>query len=280
MTFTTHEEGLDELGQLLQDPHQNNRHDIWLWLSLFIYEKSPINRNTCNGVTMRETIAHELKRNPRLIAEISHERDYHLVPDEDLAWITNDDRQIQWLLSRVDDITGGVFPRGLAHLIGRSRIVAMLDIWKIDLESKKIEIERLHGSWRRHIARDSQFEWFADKKEGKKRCICAWEWIEKHHSNPFLRSQPISNYSELLKFFDQEKLGPHEQKAMIQEIKKRWNRKQFDERTSDKKQVNVLLKKDAIELLDQIAEQSGMKRAQILETLIRNEFELKLYLTY
>lgn len=79
-------------------------------------------------------------------------------------------------------------------------------------------------------------------------------------------------------FFDQEELGRNEQKAIIQQIKRRWSRKQFDERSADKKQCNVMLSKDVIDLLDKLAEQHDLKRAQVLERLITKESELSLYL--
>ncbi|MNI97220.1 hypothetical protein D3C73_1558260 [compost metagenome] len=80
-------------------------------------------------------------------------------------------------------------------------------------------------------------------------------------------------------YFDEAELGRNELKAIIQTIKKRWNRKQFDERTADKKQVNVMLSKTAIELLDTLAKKHELKRAQILELLITTESEDGVYFT-
>lgn len=280
MSLIIDDEDLDELSQLLQDPLRNSRHDVWLWLWLYLFHDKArkLDRNTCNGATMRDVIARALRRAPHLIKLIPSKKDRYLVPDEQLAWIAKDERQIQWLLPKVDDLTGNNFPRGIAHLTGRSRIIAMLDVWQEDIEEKTQKIDRLHECWRRHLARDSQFEWFTDKKEGKQRCICAWEWIEKNHLGLFSRKLPISNYSELLIFFDQANLGRHEQKAMIQEIKKRWSRQQFDERNADKKQINVLLSKAVIAQLDELAKRHDLKRAQVLETLVRMESDAGVYL--
>ena len=79
-------------------------------------------------------------------------------------------------------------------------------------------------------------------------------------------------------FFDQADVGRYERAAMIREIKKRWSRKQFDERAADKKQVNVMLSKAVIAQLDALAETRGVKRAQIVENLVRMETESGLYL--
>lgn len=269
----------DKLAQLLNDSTQNNRRDVWLWLCLYIYEKLDLERSTCNGTTMRDEIAHVLARHPDLISRIRPERDRFLLRDDLLAWIAKDERQYHWLLPQIDEITGRILPTRLAHLTGRSELIAMLDVWQVNIEEKADEVRHLHELWRRHIALDSQFEWFADKKEGSKRCVCAWEWLAKNHLSPRSRQLPISNHKELLIFFDQAQLGPHEQKAMIQEIKNRWHRQQFDERNADKKQVNVMLSKAVVDQLDMLAKQNGVKRSQVIETLVKMEVEAGTYLT-
>ena len=84
---------------------------------------------------------------------------------------------------------------------------------------------------------------------------------------------PISNYQELLMYFDEAKFGTGEQKAVIRGIKQRWSRKQFDERTTDKKQVNVMLSKSVITILDELAKKHDLKRGQVLDRLITMESE-------
>lgn len=282
-TFIVDDSDQDDLNRLLKDQRRNTRHDIWLWLYLQEYKEAKLDPTSCNGSTMRNTIARFLRQNTNILKTINSEKDQSLVPDNHLKWIEEDERQYQWLLHRIEDIVNlNPFqrpPLGFIHLTGRNHLIAMLDIWDADIAEKARKIETLRNSWLTHKSMDSDFEWFEDKKDGSKRCKCAWDWLKKNHHRSLSRRQPISNYKELLMFFDREDFGQHERKAIIQSIKRRWSRKKFDERTDDKKQVNTLLKKDAIELLDQLAEQSGMKRAQILETLIRKEFDQKLYLT-
>lgn len=229
---------------------------------------------------MRDVIARKLRRNTDLIKLINPEKDRYLVPDDSINWISGDERQYHWLLPRVNRLPDLRFPRGLVHLTGRNHLIAMLDIWRVDITEKAHEIEVLHELWARRTAQDRDFEWFKDKKEGSGRCQCAWEWLQKNHLPSFTRHLPISNYQELLMFFDQEGLGHNEQKAIIQQIKKRWSRKQFDERSADKKQCNVMLSKSVIDLLDKLAGQHDLKRAQVLENLILMESEHRMYLKY
>lgn len=268
----------DRLSELLQEPHQNHRHDIWLWLYLDCHRKARLDLKTCNGLTMRDEIARALKDQKLLLPRIPKEKDRFLLPNETLKWIEEDERQYRWLLREIEQMTDLRLPRGLVHLTGRDRLISMIDLWDVDIAEKAYEVEQLHRDWLRHKAKDGEFEWFADKKEGEKRCACAWEWLKKKYLSPLSRQTPLSNYQELLMFFDQEDIGRSERTAMIREIKRRWSRKQFDERAADKKQVNVMLSKTVIAQLDALAEAHGLKRAQIIENLVRMEADAGVYL--
>jgi hypothetical protein len=264
----------DELSQLLKDPRRDTRRDIWLWLWLQNVERADLDPTTCNGESMRSAIAQYLKRRTDLLGEINWRKDQFMVPEDILKWIGGNERQYLWLLSRIEDITDKkrlTGPKQLVHLTGRNHILALLDIWEIDIAEKADEIERLHEEWLRQKASDREFVWFEDKKEGVQRCQCAWEWLEKNHSPLSRRQLPISNHQELLIFFDKENLAPYMQKTIIQQIRRKWSRKQFDERTADKKQVNVMLSNSVIKQLDQLAKKHELKRAQVLELLISME---------
>lgn len=227
---------------------------------------------------MRDVVAQALEGAPDIASDIRAKKDRYLLPEELLTWITSSQRQLQWLTPKVDNLTDRILPRGLVHLQGRDRLVAALDTWQVDLEEKQRKVERLHDHWRRHIAMDSQLEWFSDKKEGTKRCLCAWEWLQKKYLTSFTRQIPISNYQELLMFFDQEDIGPNERIAIIKSIRQLWSKKQFNDRSTDKKQVNVLLSKAVIAQLDALVEAHGLKRAQIIENLVRMEADAGVYL--
>lgn len=220
---------------------------------------------------MDDEIARAREDNALLVNALEMRPGRYLLPLDYFQWITDDERQLAWLHPRVIDITGSRIPREVRHLIGKSKVIAMFDIWDEFLDMKAEAIEELARDWKRHISQDVKFEWFTDKKEGDKRCACAWDWIEKNIPRLPFRQDPISNYSELLQYFDKSEHGHHEQKAIIQEIKKRWSRKQFDERNADKTQINVLLSKDVVAQLDRLVKERGIKRPQFFEQLILQE---------
>jgi len=269
----------DPLARLPNCSGLNNRHVIWLWLGLYVHRGFELDRDTCNGETMRDVVAQVLKVATDIAYELPTKKDQFLLPEEQLEWITTDPRQMQWLTTKIDNLTNRVLPVGFPHLQGRERIVAALDIWLVDLEEKQRGVEQLHDQWRKHIAKDSQFDWFNDKKEGEKRCICAWEWIQKNPLDSVRQPSPIGSYSELLMLFDQAELNSFTQKAVIQEIKKRWNRQQFSERNADKRQVNVMLPNNLIAQIEELANQKGLKQREMIEDLLRKGIEATSSLT-
>lgn len=271
--------GPDTLSELLKEPKRNARHDIWLWLYLFTVKNFALDPRTCNGLTMRDEIALHLKFRNNTRQFLAREKDLFLIPDDSLTWIEADERQYRWLLRRILDITNLELTRSLVHLSGREHLIALIDIWNVDLERKASEVENLKYAWHHHIAADSAFEWFEGKKGGAERFMCAREWLEKNKRFSFYSTPPIRNYQELLMYFDKAEFGHNEQKAIINEIKRRWNRKQLDVRNPDKKQVNVMLSKTVITQLDELAKKHDLKRAQILEKLIRMETDAGTYLT-
>ncbi|WP_276488689.1 hypothetical protein [Ectopseudomonas mendocina] len=280
MTNADNRKVSDALSELLGDPGRNARYDIWLWLHLQMDRDASFDPSTCGGLTMRDEIAFFLKTKKYPLHRIAREKDQSLIPDESLAWIDEDERQHQWLLGRIEKLANLRLPRGLVHLTGRKLLIALIDSWDAYLEEKSEEIELLRREWLKHKAKDSAFEWFAEKKESASRCACAWEWLVKDNSLVSRRTIPITNYKELLMFFDGAELGRNEQKAIINEIKKRWNRKQLDVRNPDKKQLNVMIPIAVIAQLDELAAKHKLKRPQVIERLITGEFEAGIHLDY
>lgn len=267
-----------ELTKLLGNEKTNIRSDVWLWLHLTLQEEANLDPDSCNGLTMRSAITSYLRKSNYAPHQIAKDKDRYLLPQTTLNWIMEDERQYRWLDNRLTAIHKSKLPNGLAHLTGRNELVAIIDIWDIDLANKKRQIDALRIEWLRHKKTDIAFSWFTDKKESNQRCECAWEWLEKNKHTIFTKLPLISNYNELLMYFDEANLGTNEKQAVIAKIKKSWNKKQFNERTTDKNQYNFRLKITVVDQLDALAEKQNLKRTEILETLITREYEAKVLL--
>lgn len=259
-------------------PEPTARKDIWRWLYLYKHCGIELDPDTCNGGSMRDAIADALETRPSLIHDLRSNADKLMLPTARLAWIKEDERQIRWLLDQVDVLTGEVLPSGFPHLIGRDEIISMIDLWKEDLRKKVTAVDKLHALWEKQSIKDIPFEWFADKKEGKDRCICARDWLMNSHLGRLAKKHPIRNHTDLIMLFQEAGTSQFERQELIKQIKGRWARLQFNARNSSKKQINVLLSTKVITSLDKLADQHGLKRAQVIEALIKRETESGSYL--
>ena len=82
----------DKLSELLNDSAPDARHDIWLWLYLYMAQNASFDPATCGGLTMRDEIAFFLKSQKYSLHRIAREKDRSLIRDESLAWIEGDER--------------------------------------------------------------------------------------------------------------------------------------------------------------------------------------------
>lgn len=268
----------DALGQLLDEGKQSRRKDIWLWLHLYISHNVDLDPATCNGETMRDEIANRLRRDHYLLNKIPSMRDSILLPDKNLEWLADDERQFLWLQPKIERITNEILPVEVIRLHGRTRLIAMIDIWNARLEEKAPAIEALHQRWIKHKANDTRLKWFNDKKNSSARCICAWEWIKQNYPSQH-HLIPISNYQDLLKFFDQEQMDTIKERAIIDKIRRKWNQAEHEKRTEHMKQLNVKVSITAISQLDRLASEHRLTRCQIIEMLLKKEAVLGQYLS-
>lgn len=275
------DDALAELDASFAQSHASNREDIWRWLYLYEHKEKRLDRDTCNGVSMRDSIAGALKGNKDLVNELRSQRDKFMLPAADLDWIKEDTRQLKWLFDRVDDLTEQILPSRLSHLTGRDEVIAMVDLWDTRLSNKKTSVKRLHEQWQRQQIKDIDLEWFQDKKEGLKRCSCARDWfLSNSHYQRLANRHLINTSSDLAMFFEKARTSELERKTAIKDIKARWSRLQFNERNSDRKQVNLMLSKKVIDQLDELVTLHGMKRAQIIEALVKKEASAGEYLKF
>jgi len=255
------------------------RQAIWLWLYLNEYIGANFEADTCDGLTMRDTLASFIdSRSSPSTEEITRAMDRFLVPDESLKWIAGDERQARWLSPRVIEMTRLPSLVNPPRLPARSRLIGTIDLWDVDLAEKITALKDLSRAWENHRSQDSQFKWFEDKKEGAERCRFAWEWIQKDKNLHQPGLPRFENHTDLLMFFDPLDLRELERKSIAKSIRQRWGRKDYLEKLGDRKQYNFILSSKIIEMLDALANANGMKRPQVLEILVKAEARQGVYL--
>ncbi len=268
----------DLLSEVMGDTTSNYRRDIWMWLFLNEYRDAKFDCVGCGGRSMRRMIAEHLQKNPDQKKDILEGRDWFMVPEGELAWIADEKRQYEWLFYKLRRITDGDAVSLLPHLQGRNQLIAMVDIWDLNVEEKVRELEGIKRDWIQHKIGDDRFKWFVDKVEGEKRCRFASDWLRKNEPHLVRSIKSIENYTELLVFFDRENLAQAELKLLLMNIRRSWNRQVSRERQTEKKQYNFILSHKVVGLLDELAAAHTLRRAQVLELLVKKEHEQNVYL--
>lgn len=263
----------DLLSRILGDTKPNHRHDVWLWFYLQQHKKAGFDADSCNGFAMRDRIAGFLDGSDISNEFIASEKDRFLVSDDHLKWITGEERQCERLLPKLMELTGQRAIARHPHLGGWDLLIAIIDIWDVNVRTKIRELNSLCSAWLRHKEMDHQFHWFKDDKESVQRCQFAWDWLRKHEQRLTSSRPPANSHVELLIFFDQTELAEAERELIVQRIRRNWNRNQSQSKAQGKKQYNFVLSEKIVSLLDELAESHGLKRAKILELLIEMEFK-------
>ncbi|WP_156952578.1 hypothetical protein [Microvirgula aerodenitrificans] len=262
----------------MSDTTSNYRRDIWMWLFLNEYRDAKFHCVGCGGISMRQMVARHLQENPGHKKDILARRDWFMVPEGELAWITDEKRQYEWLFERLQRMTGENLAPNFPNLQGRNLLIAMLDIWDSPLKEKIVDIKGIKEHWIYHKNGDIKFKWFADASEGERRCRFASDWLQKNDRYLARSMGVFENYAELLICFDKKNLNSAELKLLLMNIRRSWNRQSSRERQVGKKQYNFVLSNKVVECLDKLAEDHALRRAQVLELLIKKEFENGAYL--
>jgi hypothetical protein len=251
------------------------RMDNWLWMYLR-QENMNCNIGRVDDENVRAAMM-AWAGAQKLSGLIEYVSKQTLLPHELLEWITEDGRQINWLLGYIHfqlRIYG--YPRP-AELIGRDFLIAIIDLWSSDFNSKAGAIAQMHRDWNDYRKLDKIFKWFKDDEEAS-RCEFAWDWLLERRKYDVVGKAPVSNYEDLLIFFDGLQLGAAQKKIDVAAIKGSWSQQKYRKKMVGKKQYNFLLSDKVVADLDKLVKKYGMNRRQILEALIQQEARKNLYL--
>ncbi|MCW3479546.1 hypothetical protein OL229_08200 [Neisseriaceae bacterium JH1-16] len=249
----------------------DKRFESWLWLFLN-YHRAGLSPDHFDSSIARDDMAEFISINPDLKNHIKFEKNKALVPDENLKWITQSERQCDWLMRQLDAATGPFLSTFPQRLQGRDRIVARIDWWNESIDRKVRKLDNLKFDWGQYTQQDYIFNWFKGEDERAK-CELAWEWMNKHKPTLIKYQTPFKQYDEVIIYFDRSEFKEEEKAFYVDKIKRRWSQQRYRENLSGKKQYNFILSDSAIQALDKIAIKHDLKRPQILEILIKMEAE-------
>ncbi|GAB2904924.1 hypothetical protein GCM10027202_37390 [Microvirgula curvata] len=270
--------GNRDLTKPMKRSRDDIRREIYTWMYLYFNFKEDLAPIECGTSLMRESIANCFSRRPYMEEEIERSIQKYMVPESELSWISEEKRLQEWLRPILQRRVNERFFFQTLHLQGRDLLIAMIDVWRFDIQDKIYQIKEIKKDWFLHKEGDCKFKWFSDEVEGDMRCKFAWGWLQKNERGFDRGREPIENYNDLLMFFDQMNFSSAEIILKLKNIRQSWNRQRSRERQTEKKQYNFILSKAAVNFLDKLTETHVLSRAQVLEILIKKESEKGVYL--
>ena len=258
------------------------RFRVWLWLTLKL--ESPSDHDFSSHVPTPDAIwqmAQYFKRRADK-RQIPANRAFYFLPEEALAWIGEDDRQNQYLFRRLQMEFGIQEPDAQAIqsvLHGRDLVVGLIDRLNRELTYKQQQVAGLHKDWNDHLNLDKSIEGFFLKEDEAEKCSLMWEMTAQQYPAAVSGVLRFTDVNSMTLFFGKGQFTFEQTALLLSKLKKRWSQNKYRVNLKDKKQVNLVLSSKTIGLLDKMASNYDLSRAQILEALIQDESKKKIYLT-
>ena len=200
-----------------------------------------------------------------------------ILPIEKLAWIKDDERQIDWLLNYASNKLNIHFFPVPRNLFGKDLLLAKIDFYEIEYRYKLSAIEKMESDWNEYRKTDNIFAWFKDEEEAA-RCSYAWAWLVQDKPRETYGQAAINSYEALLRFYDRIDVNAAQKELDVQKIRNNWNQKKKRDNKKDKQQINFELSHQAIADLNRLAKQYEVSRPKIIEALIKMEAAQNHYL--
>lgn len=263
-----------------------DRDIIWLWNYLYFYKKINLEHKSYYNDLLNYLIeiikVHYDPANP--FQDILKQHKNMLVGFEYIRWINkNDKRLIIWLYMYLKYT--GIF-KSIITMTDNSAIenyysiiLSNIDIDLSSLGEKETILTTLKNIWANAKTPLTQTKWI--NANNIEQLDWTWEYLKKLEKNVAIPS-PVNDqetYSAILASLDMmsiysDKWRPADKELFMQKIRKAWSQKKFREADKVKKPYHLPLTKQAKKQLDWLAQFYDTKDNIMLETLIKEKYEL------
>lgn len=252
----------------------DDRTIAWLWMSL--RDRRQVQELGLNGLNIEQYNTRAMFRDmTRAIHELdlegvlSDEKVKFVLPIDDFRWFIKDPRKVNWILLKLRGMDGWRDLICPTKLDKENTLIVLFDSWLAPTPEKRRLLDQLKEDWIQHIELDRFYSWF-NERDQKKRCEVAWEWYRKEHPRTLRATQKFTHLNDFLFFLDTQDFSIDARLLHIAEIRKEFKRQQVRANLKGKKQSNFALPEEVRDQLDELVEQYGLTKRQIIERLIRN----------
>lgn len=255
------------LATLFPEWKLDRRDLIWLWWQM----REAINLSTedCFSLSAQSLIAQHLS--PAEAEALREEKQRAMLPASKLPQVQRSPRAIRWMLNEYRKMPAYPWDWLPTFLSDWERLVALVDIEHVSLETKLSRLQHWERSWTETILEDRHFRWLQGPDE-RGRCQAAWEWYHNSgHPKPI--GQPFKNYDEVAIYWDTQDWRLDEKRHHLEQIQKYRRNLLTKKNQVGKKQTNLLLSEEAKEALQRLAEDSNMTLTKVVEWLLETEMK-------
>lgn len=210
------------------------------------------------------------------------------IPDRDLRWITDQDRQISWvqwyirasmLNAQMNSPTVGVrtelFEASIPyHLTGSNRSVALIDYWSSRTTQhpfgRRAAIQAMESAWSQQQTADRRFDWL-DADDGADRRMYFWEKLFQRFPTLLSDRPPPESHEALLNALDGLSIHPSDLTLFNQKARGLFQQQQRRANSVERRQCNFVLHEKTISKLEKLARKFGITRTEVIELLIQQE---------
>lgn len=275
-----------DVATLLGTPEQSTRINNFVWVYLSQVVRNP---GLWTATHYPQQLCWELlNRYPECLKEVQQIVSTAWIPERDLRWLTDSDRQVSWVhwyiktpmrQAQTAPPAGGAGNAVIEeyiphHLTGSNRTIALIDYWSSRATEhpfgRRAAIQAMESAWSRQQAADRRFDWL-DSEDGADRRAYFWEKLLQHF--PVLQNgRPLpESHGTLLNALDDPRIHPSELTLFNQKTKGLFQQQQRRASSTGRRQCNFVLQEKTVSKLEKLARKHGITRTEVIDLLIQEE---------
>jgi len=264
----------DDLAEIIKDTSPDDRITNLLWAILKYNYRINIAAHLRHDA-MRREMASALHQNPQIAHAVTEAIRRRADPAR-LKWIEDCRIQRTWIEQKLsgNPIVTSELARHLSNKEVSSLIIDFHDAQQISIRTIA---QTLHSEWEQQEKEDRKFDWFKQDEEETK-CEFAWDFLRKKNYSLGLLTEKFSNIEDLLVYVYTNKPSEDTIELLLKNAKSRWSQKEYRRKNAEKKQCNLILSKNAINRLKNLADKYDVSQAKIIEILLKMEDEEGAYI--
>lgn len=302
----------DSLSKIIGTDVISDRINSFVWISTtnVFNDLLTFNPNE-NNTELRKILAERLNQNPGFAEKIKKSIKNSLIPADELSWIKDNKRQIEWLrkyisifiakqnqIPALDHSQNPFQPFTLPQYFGlngfatpflipvfltaRNRGIAIIDFWSAFYLPNAIfsigKSKEMQSAWTSQMEKEKKFDWFNDENGEDKRNTF-WNILVSKKILGISGNPGFHDHDEFLIYLDDLNFSDLEKDTISKETRNRWNQQRRREHEKDtKKQCNFNLTKAIDDKLTKLAKKYDLSRVDVIDILIRSEAKHESYI--